>query len=200
MGLKASLLIHPKIPTIYNSRKAFLRQQMQVHLLDDLGSRNPGTRAAPCRVEPRLEGEAELVAADEDGAAAELAQEAQHGEVVVGLDGVPHDGAEPPERLAVGFEVAEDLRLAVEVERAPRRRRHRVLHPHPLAVQVPVGAAAEAVLRGRRRRGCRLRRWGWGGRGDGGAHGGQAGMAAREGNGGGGWATAEARVPGWVRV
>lgn len=68
-----------------------------------------------------MEREAELVATDEHGAAAELAQEAQHGEVVVGLDGVPHDGAEPLQCLAVGGEVAEDLRLAVEVEGAPRR-------------------------------------------------------------------------------
>lgn len=70
-----------------------------------------------------MEREAELVATDEHGAAAELAQEAQHGEVVVGLDGVPHDGAEPLQCLAVGGEVAEDLRLAVEVEGAPRFRR-----------------------------------------------------------------------------
>jgi hypothetical protein len=40
-----------------------------------------------------VEGEAELVAADEHGAAPEPAEEAQDGEVVVGLDGVTDDGA-----------------------------------------------------------------------------------------------------------
>ena len=82
------------------------------------GSRNVGARAAPGGFESRLEREAELAAelagTDEHDAAAELAQEAQHGEVAVGLDGVPHDGAEPLECLAVGGEVAEDLRLAVQ--------------------------------------------------------------------------------------
>jgi hypothetical protein len=163
------------------------------------GSRNVGTIAAPGGVESRLEREPELVATDEHGAATELAQEAQHGEVVVGLHGVPHDGAEPLERLAVGGEVAEDLRLAVEVEGAPRRRRHRVLHPHPLAVQVAVGAAAEAVLRRRRRRRW-LRRRGRGGRGDGGAHGGQAAVAAGAGEGDGGRGATAVPVGGRARV
>jgi hypothetical protein len=140
---------------------------------------NMGMKAVLGGFESRLEGEAELVAADEDGSALESLQELQHEEVVVGLHGVPHNGTETLESVAVGSEVAEDLRLAVEVEGAPHSHRHGVLNPDPLAVQIPIGAALEAVLWRPRRRGRRLRRRGWGGSGDGGAEGEQAALAAR---------------------
>jgi hypothetical protein len=103
---------------------------------------NMGMKAVLGGFESRLEGEAELVAADEDGSAPEPLQELQHEEVVVGLHGVPHNGTETLECVAVGSEVAEDLRLAVEVERAPHSRRHGVLNPDSLAVQVPSALAA----------------------------------------------------------
>lgn len=143
-----------------------------------------------------MECEAELVAADEDGAAPELAQEAQHGEVVVGLHGVSHDRAKPLKGVAVGGEVAEDLRLAVEVEGTPLCCRHHILHPHPLAVQVAVGATPEAVLRGLSRRRRRLWLRGRGGRGYGSAQG-QEAVAASKGDDG---RAATVRVAGLGRV
>jgi hypothetical protein len=141
-----------------------------------LKSRNVGMKAVLGGFESRLESEAELVAADEDGSGPEPLQELEHEEVVIGLHSVPHNGTETLEGIAVGGEVADDLRLAVKVEGAPHRRGHDVLNPDPVAVQVPIGAALEAMFRRPHRQ---LRRRGRGGRGDGGAEGEKAAVAAR---------------------
>lgn len=66
---------------------------------------------------PCLDSEPQLVARDEDGARAELAEVLHDLQVVVSLDGVPDDRREARQGGLVCLVVASELRLAVQVER-----------------------------------------------------------------------------------